>query len=211
MTERKQTSDDSKQKESDEIAVNYIDSSGSTEPSPTDGGHIDRADEAKEETLESPEQRIAELEDRVLRTVAEFDNYRKRTGRQHQELIRNANERLLLDMLEVVDNFERALQHVENVVNDDSLQRGAELIYAQMTDLLSRYEVKPIEAVGNTFDPNLHEAVMKVDSDEHPEGVVTMEISRGYTIGDRVLRHSKVGVSSGNASVGTTDGNVESD
>lgn len=144
---------------------------------------------------------VAQLEDQKLRALADLDNFRKRTARQFEETIRSANERLLCDMLEVVDNFERALQHTDES-NDasagaEAIRKGTELIYHQMRDLLARYDVTPIESVGKAFDPNLHEALMPIASDEYDEGTVAMEISKGYKQGDRVLRHAKVGVSQG--------------
>jgi molecular chaperone GrpE len=143
---------------------------------------------------------ITELEDKFLRTAAEFDNYKKRMARQFEEIVRSANDRILFELLEVVDNFERALKHSnDNAENTDvvALRKGMELTFNQMTDLLSKYDVVPIDAVGQPFDPNLHEAVMQVESDVYPEGAVAIEMSKGYKQGDRVLRHSKVGVSKG--------------
>lgn len=137
-----------------------------------------------------------EVEDKYLRLAAEFENFRKRMARQHEEIVRTANDHILFDLLEVVDSFERALEHSDNS-DYDSYRKGTELILNQLKDLLARREVTPIEAVGNTFDPNLHEAMMQVPSDEHDEGTVAVEISRGYRQGSRVLRHSKVGVSKG--------------
>jgi molecular chaperone GrpE len=158
---------------------------------------------APEEELSEEEKlkkQVAELEDKLLRTAAEFDNYKKRTARQLEEMIRSANDKILLELLEVADNFERALRHSnERAAQADvqALQKGMELIFNQLKALLDRYHITPIEALGQPFDPNLHEALMQVDSDEYPEGVVALEICKGYKQGDRVLRHSKVGVSKG--------------
>lgn len=149
---------------------------------------------------EKLKQRIDELEDKLLRVAAEFDNYKKRIARQFEEMIRSANDKILVELLDVVDNFERALQHSNDDTDNtdfEALRKGTELIFNQMTSLLGKYDITPIEAVGQPFDPNLHEALMQVESDEYPEGVVAMEMSRGYKQGNRVLRHSKVGVSKG--------------
>jgi len=145
--------------------------------------------------------RINELEDRLLRNAAEFDNYKKRQARLYEDMVRTANDRVLSDLLEIVDNLERAVEHAAADNNDanDGLRRGAELILTQMKDLLTRYEVTPIEALGKPFDPNLHEALMQVQSDEYDEGIVAMEINKGYKRGDRVIRHARVGVSTGPA------------
>jgi molecular chaperone GrpE len=146
---------------------------------------------------EKLKQQIEELEDKYLRLAAEFDNYKKRMARQYEETIRSANDRIILELLEVVDNFERALHPENDNVDLENFRKGAELIFNQMTSLLSKYEISPIEALGKPFDPNLHEAVMSIESEDYPEGVVAVEMSKGYMQGDRVLRHSKVGVSKG--------------
>ena len=141
--------------------------------------------------------RVEELEDKFLRTAADFDNYTKRTARQYEELIRAANDKLFIELLDVVDNFERALQHGNDNADPESLRQGTELIFSQITALLTKYDIRPIEALGKPFDPTLHEALMPIESEEHPEGVVAVEVTKGYMQGDRVLRHSKVGVSKG--------------
>jgi len=147
-----------------------------------------------------------EVEDKYLRLAAEFENFKKRMVRQYEEIVRTANDHILFDLLEVVDSFERALEHSENS-DYDSYRKGADLILNQLKDLLARREVTPIEAIGNKFDPNLHEAMMQAPSDEHDEGTVAIEISRGYRQGKRVLRHSKVVVSKGKLKA--EDGEVE--
>ncbi len=169
------------------------------------------ADEVSEDTGEATETepqeepceedrlkaRVEELEDKLLRLAAEFDNYKKRMARQYDDIIRTANDRILIELLDVMDNFERALQHDNENSNFESFRKGTELIFDQMTALLNKHDVRPIEALGKPFDPNLHEALMPVESEEYPEGTVAVEMSKGYMQGGRVLRHSKVGVSRG--------------
>ncbi len=162
----------------------------------------EKAEETKELTEEEKlRARVKELEDKLLRTAADFDNYKKRMARQFEEVIRSANDKLLGELLEVVDNFERALAHHNNEEGDlEALRKGTELIFNQMKELLQKYNITPIEALGKPFDPAVHEALMQVESEEYPEGVVAVEMSKGYKMGDRVLRHSKVGVSKGKPS-----------
>jgi len=155
---------------------------------------------AKEEVLSEEEKlkrQVEELNDKLLRTAAEFDNYKKRIARQYEEIINSANDRIIFDLLEIVDNFERALAHDNDKSDFESFRKGIDLIVNQFKDLLKRYNVTPIEALGKTFDPNLHEAFMQISSDEYKEGLVAVEITRGYKMGNRILRHSKVGVSKG--------------
>jgi molecular chaperone GrpE len=157
------------------------------------------AETASESVEDQLRKQVADLDDRLLRALADFDNYKKRNARQVEDTIRSAIDSLLLEFVEIVDNFERALEHADGQDENDAIHRGTRLIYTQMRDLLARYDVKPIEAMGKPFDPNLHDAMMRVDSDEYDEGTVAMELSKGYMRGSRVLRHSKVGVSSGPA------------
>lgn len=140
---------------------------------------------------------VADLEDKLLRMAAEFDNYKKRIARQYEDTVRSATDSLLLELLEVVDNFERALNHSKDDTGFESFYKGTELILNQMIGLLRKYDITPIEAVGRPFDPNLHEAMMQIESDQYEEGIVAMEVARGYRQGQRVIRHSRVGVSAG--------------
>ena len=157
-----------------------------------------KSEEKKDLTREEELQiRVAELEDKLLRNMAEFENYKKRTARQFDEMVRSANDRIVVEILEIIDNFERAMEHSDKDANSDAFRKGIELIYNQLLSLLGKYEIEAIDAVGKTFDPNLHEAMMQVESDEHDDGVVAMEIVRGYKQGERIIRHSKVGVSKG--------------
>jgi molecular chaperone GrpE len=133
------------------------------------------------------------LQDRLLRTAAEFDNYRKRVERERRELSEYAGADILTDMLPILDDLERALQAPAGG-EADSYRRGVELIHKQMTDLLRKRGVKPIEAVGTQFDPRYHEAVMQEVSEDHREGEVMAELRRGYTLGDRLLRPAVVKV-----------------
>lgn len=154
--------------------------------------------ELKELSVEEKlEQRVAELEDKLLRNAAEFDNYRKRMARQFDDISKSASGRVLTDMLEVVDNVERALATLSNGNDIDSFREGTQLIFNQMKDMLTKHGVEPIEALGQKFDPSLHEALTQVKTGDYAEGVVATEMLRGYRIGERVLRYSKVGVSRG--------------
>ncbi len=142
------------------------------------------------------ENKISEQEDRYLRLVAEFDNYKKRNARLYESIVQSAREGLISPLLEVIDNFERAMESSEDS-DVKSFKKGTKLIYQQLNELLSKEGVEPIEAVGREFNPNLHEAVMQVESDEYPEGIIAGEVARGYKVKDKVIRFSKVVVSKG--------------
>jgi molecular chaperone GrpE len=132
-------------------------------------------------------------QDRLLRTAAEFDNYRKRVDRERRELAEFASADTLLEMLPIVDNLERALQ-APAAADPDGLRKGVELIHRQMLELLRRRGARPIDTVGADFDPKMHEAVAHEPSDRHREGEVIAELQRGYTLGERLLRPAMVKV-----------------
>lgn len=131
--------------------------------------------------------------DRLLRKTAEFDNYRKRVDRERRTHADQAVSDLLLDLLLIVDDFDRALT-VEADGTAAAYRKGIELIHAKLHDLLRKQGVHPIEAMGADFDPNLHQAVTYEESAEHREGEVIGEMRRGYMIGDRLLRPAMVKV-----------------
>lgn len=124
--------------------------------------------------------------ERFLRLQADFENFRKRTEREREEFVKYANEELMCDLLPIMDNFELALKSTED--------EGVRMIYRQTLDTLDRYGLKPIEAVGQCFDPYLHEAMVAEESEEHDDQLVLEEFQRGYYLWDKVIRHSKVRV-----------------
>lgn len=133
------------------------------------------------------------LQDRLLRTAAEFDNYRKRIDRERRDLAEFAASDVLSELLPIVDNFERALQ-APAPPEADAFRKGIELIHRQMLDLLRKRGATPIEALGADFDPNFHQAVIHEASENHREGEVMQELQRGYMLGDRLLRPAMVKV-----------------
>ena len=134
------------------------------------------------------------LQDRLLRTAADFDNYRKRVDRERRDLAEQTAGEAIKDLLPIIDNLERALQAA---AEDDPLRKGVELIHKQMLEMLRKRGVTPIEALGADFDPNVHEAVSHEESDQHREGEVMEELQRGYKVGERLLRPSMVKVAKG--------------
>lgn len=139
----------------------------------------------------------ASLYDKLLRRQAEFENYRKRVDRERGELYQHGRDDVLLQFLPVVDNFERALSSLETSEGDaEALRHGVELIHKQFKDALSKLGLEAVEAVGQTFDPHVHEAVTTEATDKHKENTVIQEFQRGYRIGDRLLRPAKVKVAS---------------
>lgn len=138
--------------------------------------------------------KLAEQDDRYLRSVADSQNLRRRMEEQKLDERRFANRELVLALLGVMDNFERALVAADEAASFESLIEGLRLTMRQMQDFLAKHGVVPIEAVGKEFDPNYHEAVMRVEGSEHPDNTVVGELQRGYTMHERVLRPSMVRV-----------------
>ena len=139
-------------------------------------------------------EKISELEDKVKRQMAEFDNFRKRTDKEKNAMFETGARSVIEKILPVVDNFERGLASVPEEEKGTPFAEGMEMIYKQLIGELEKMEVKPIPAVGEEFDPNLHNAVMQVESEEYESGVVAQELQRGYTYRDSVVRHSMVAV-----------------
>jgi len=145
--------------------------------------------------LESLRAERDDLKDQALRARAEFENYRKRMARESERVRKTAAEELVRDLLPIVDNLERALSHVED--KSDGLAQGVEMIVKQFADILSNNGLDLIPALGEVFDPNIHEALTHQPSDEYPADSVMEEFQRGYRMGDYVLRPAQVVVSSG--------------
>ena len=138
--------------------------------------------------------KVAALEDKVKRQMAEFDNFRKRTAKEKEQMFSMGEKNVIEKMLPVVDNFERGVAAVPENEKDSAIVSGMEMVYKQLMKQLEDLGVKPIEAVGKEFDPNFHNAVMQVESDEFETGIVAQEFQKGYTYHDVVVRHSMVGV-----------------
>jgi len=142
---------------------------------------------------------IAALKDRLLRLQADFDNFRKRTQRDRAETIQRANEDLLNALLPVVDHYEMGLNTARKEGASPGMLDGLKLVYDQFLGVLARFGVTPVDAVGQPFDHNLHEAVSHAPSSEYPADTVMAQTRRGYRMGDRLLRAAQVVVSSGPA------------
>ena len=139
-------------------------------------------------------EKIAELEDKTMRQLAEFENFRNRTEKEKQAMFETGARSVIEKLLPVVDNFERGLATVPEEEKETPFVDGMNKIYKQLMTELDNMGVKPIEAVGKEFDPNLHNAVMQVESDEFESGIVAQELQKGYTYRDTVVRHSMVAV-----------------
>ena len=140
------------------------------------------------------DEKIEELTDKLTRQMAEFDNFRKRTEKEKSQMYEVGAKDIIEKILPVVDNFERGLDAVKEEDKEDPFVQGMEKVYKHLLTTLEGIDVKPIEAVGQQFDPNFHNAVMHVEDENFGENVVAEEFQKGYTYRDSVVRHSMVKV-----------------
>ncbi len=192
--------EDSEEKEADESAAEEGEDEEDTSDSdvkdadwePTDSGKKSLFGRKKKE--DKRDQQIEELTDRVQRQMAEFDNFRKRSEKEKSAMFEMGAKSVLEKFLPIVDNFERGLDGLDDAKREDAFVQGMEKVYKQMTAAMESMGVKTIEAVGQPFDPNFHNAVMHVEDEDADENTVVEEFQKGYLYHDSVLRHSMVKV-----------------
>ncbi len=200
MSKKKEkTETKEKQENLEDIAVNTEEVAEASE-----GKTPEKKEDAGEETEEAaPEkdprdEKIEELNDKYMRLMAEFENFRKRSDKEKEQMFETGAKSVIEKVLPVIDNFERALDMVgsekESEADADPFMDGMRKVYKQLMDELDKIGVKPIEAVGQEFNPEFHNAVMQVDSEEFDSGMVAQEMQKGYMYNDSVVRHSMVGV-----------------
>ena len=148
----------------------------------------------KKNKKDKKDEKIEELTDRLTRQMAEFDNFRKRTEKEKSQMYEIGAKDIIEKILPVVDNFERGLDAVKEEDKEDPFIQGMEMVYKQLMTVLGELGVKPIEAVGKEFDPNLHNAVMHVEDENFGENIIAEEFQKGYMYRDSVVRHSMVKV-----------------
>jgi molecular chaperone GrpE len=168
------------------------------QPLASESGDVDNADNENslkkmEARVEAKEEEAKEAYDRLLRVTADFENYKKRSSREMEEFKKYANQSLLKEMLSVVDNMELAITSSgDGKKSDKPLIEGLNLTLNEILRVFEKFNVTPIEALGKTFDPAYHEAVMREETDDYPENTVISEFQKGYLIHDRLLRPAMV-------------------
>jgi molecular chaperone GrpE len=183
------------------------DTTKASEPKPSGDGVVvgESADDAQSDSVRaSGADDVAALrhevevgKDRYLRLMAEFDNYKRRSGKEYERLISAANEKLILEMVEVRENFERALKSGGAGGEFAPFYEGMKLIFAKYDEVLTRNGLIPFTEVGEPFDPMIHDALMKAPNAQIPDDCVAEVFERGYKLNDKVIKHAKVVVSSG--------------
>lgn len=157
-------------------------------------GDSEATENAEETVKDKKQEKIDELEDKVKRQLAEFENFRKRTEKEKATMFEAGAKSVIEKILPVIDNFERGLATTKEEDKTNPHVEGMNMIYKQLMTELDKLEVKPIEAVGQEFNPDFHNAIMQVESDEYESGVIAQELLKGYTYRDTVIRHSMVAV-----------------
>jgi len=190
--------------ETTEAAEEVVDTEEATATEATQEEAVDtekteetKSDKKKKRTdkkADALQEKVNELEDKAKRQLAEFDNFRKRTEKEKQQMFETGAKSVIEKMLPVVDNFERGLATIPEGETGSAFAEGMTMIYKQLVGELEKMEVKPIEAVGCEFNPDLHNAVMQVESEEYESGIIAQELQKGYTYRDTVVRHSMVAV-----------------
>ena len=177
----------------DEIEIEFVDDDVESQDAEAKSEGLEPVPEpAVEEEAEQLKTELDHVRDIYLRKLAEFDNFRKRVEREREDIRLAGVEEIVRELLPVLDNFERALQHAED--DSGAFQQGVEMIAKQLWDTLERRGVKEVNPAGQPFDPELHEAVQRVEDGQHAPGTVAWVMLKGYTMGDRLVRPAMVGV-----------------
>ena len=183
-----EAAEDSEENEADEEDVE------NSEEAEAEGKSFFKKKAKTDKKQEALKQKVDELEDRVKRQMAEFDNFRKRTEKEKTAMFETGAKSVIEKMLPVVDNFERGLAAIPAEEMGKGYAEGMQMIYKQLMTELDNLGVKPIEALGQEFNPDFHNAVMQVESEEYESGIVAQELQKGYMYRDSVVRHSMVAV-----------------
>jgi len=154
-----------------------------------------RGEEQLRKKLKAAQEEIERLQDRLLRTAAELDNYRKRTEREFAQVIHTANEAVIKDILSIIDDLERSLKSAPKEGKAKEFHRGIELIYQKLLSILGRYGLEPMDSMGKDFNVDQHDALLQVEKVDTPAGIVVEEHEKGYLLNGKVIRHAKVVVS----------------
>ena len=193
--EKKDLSQEELKKEScEEVNDNPEAKAECEDKEPSEGDKKDKKKNKGDKKVEELKEKIKDLEDKNIRQIAEFQNFRNRTEKEKSQMFDMGAKNVIEKILPVVDNFERGLASVPADEAEDGFYNGMNMIYKQLLGELDKIGVKPIEAKGKEFDPNLHNAVMQVQSDELESGTVAEELQKGYTYHDSVVRHAMVSV-----------------
>jgi molecular chaperone GrpE len=204
------TNSKDKQQESEELTFKADDQPIEEEESSEE--KLLSKEESLEKELQEGKKAFEALNDQYLRLAADFDNYKKRVSKEKADLISYGNEELIKSLLSVLDNLERGIEHSETNTDTNPIIEGLKLVHKQFVDCLEKFGVKAINvSKGDEFDPNLHQAVERVESDEIQPGFILSELLKGYTLKDRLLRPALVSVSKGESEIASDTDSPENE
>ncbi|AHJ96428.1 nucleotide exchange factor GrpE [Hymenobacter swuensis] len=180
--------DDNNLPQDDNLSVDADLTAGETTEETTDAPET-----SEEATGSKTEAELADLKDKYLRLAAEFENYKRRTTKERADLFKTANQELMVALLPVLDDFDRARHHTKDTEDAGAVRESVEIIYNKLSKTLSQKGLVTMEAKGGDFDPELHEAITQIPApSEDLKGKIVDEVERGYYLGDKVIRHAKV-------------------
>ncbi|MBD3347286.1 MAG: nucleotide exchange factor GrpE [Chitinivibrionales bacterium] len=188
---------DKKQDQGENETVNEEVSEETAEPSVEEGTPEEGGEEVLVENVESLKEKLQAQKDSYVRLIAEFDNFKRRTAKEYERIVANANERLMLEITEVRENFERALRAEESGGDLQKFLEGMKMIFSKLDEILAKNGLKPFTEVGDPFDPNLHDALMKRHDVTIPEDHIAEIYEKGYELKGKVIKHARVIVSEG--------------
>lgn len=197
MAEEKDRTNEAEEEKEDAVTEEAVQEQNADTPeeqTPPGDKEEKKEKKKKDKKQDALKEKIEELEDRVKRQMAEFENFRKRTEKEKTAMFETGAKSVIEKILPIVDNFERGLASIPEGEQDGAVAQGMQMIYKQLMTELENLDVKPIPAVGEEFNPDFHNAVMQVESEEFESGVVAQELQKGYTYRESVVRHSMVAV-----------------
>ena len=147
---------------------------------------------ADDSEVEALKEQVAQLNDRYLRQAAEFDNFRRRTAKERLELIQTAGRDVIADLLDVLDDSERAQKQLETTDDINQVREGVNLVFNKLKNTLAAKGLKPMEVIGTEFNPDLHDAITEIEAGDEMKGKIVAEVQKGYYLGEKIIRHAKV-------------------
>jgi molecular chaperone GrpE len=181
----------SEQRESPQIAETPVDDKKVRKG----GSKLREENEELKRALDDCKEELGQTRDRWIRMVAEMENFKKRSGKERDEFFKYANENILRELLPILDNLQRAIDHAETHNGQTGLLEGIQMTERQLVAVMERFGISPVDAISKPFDPSRHEAMIQVDSEDHEPNTVLQEHQKGYLLHDRLLRPAKVAVS----------------
>jgi len=193
MADDKNLHPDDSRLDQPEVATDHVAGELTEEPEAPEIGEVEAPEDTPPATASKTEAELADLKDKYLRLAAEFENYKRRTTKERADLFKTANQELMMALLPVLDDFDRARHHTQDTEDANAVRESIDIIHNKLQKTLSQKGLAPMEAKGGAFDPDLHEAITQIPApSEELKGKIVDEVEKGYYLGDKVIRHAKV-------------------